>query len=74
MDPTFWYHALIHVYIGFDHDVRAELHPHIVADPFYKGEIDNEICQLASEGWQVTDLSFRSDSDWERIMEEIRML
>lgn len=51
--------------------IYAELHPHIVADAFYNGEIENEIRQLASEGWQVTDFSFRSDSDRERIMEEI---
>ena len=74
MDPTtatFWYHALFHVYTSFDHDLHAELHPHVVADAFYNGEIENEIRQLAFEGWQVTDFSFRSDSDQERIMEEI---
>ena len=52
----------------------SELHPHIVADAFYNGEIENEIRQLVREGWKFTNFSFKNDSDRERLMEVIESI
>ena len=52
----------------------TELHPHIVADAFYNGEVENEIRHLVGEGWKLQDFSFRNDSDRECIMEKIESI
>ena len=54
----------------------AELNPHIVADAFYNGEVENEIRLLVngSGSLTLTDFTFRKDSDREAIMEKIESI
>ena len=54
----------------------AELNPHTVADAFYNGELENEIRLLAttSDTVNLSDFTFRKDSDREAIMEKIESI
>ena len=49
------------------------MNPHNVADAFYNGELENEIRLLATRSGTVnlSDFTFRKDSDREAIMEKI---
>ena len=54
----------------------TELSPHVVADAFYNGEVENEIRLLVTGSSRLTlsDFTFRKDSDREVIMEKIESI
>ena len=71
-------HVLVHfLLVNYGLNVScAELNPHTVADAFYNGELENEIRLLAttSDTVNLSDFTFRKDSDREAIMEKIESI